>query len=170
MSCQHLNLARRILHCEFTKNSESPFWIFCMLTTHLRYNVLRAKRPALCPANPDRRKKFSMRWSFVMPYFIAKFYFDFFHFSAWLLLAGLFLVAHTISQKGAEVQRESYFRKYDLTTEFHTHFWWFDSRRTSSLLLTKTLFPQSLRWSGKRWCPCRYWSSTQLPVMLSAPA
>ena len=60
MSCQHLKS-----QSEFTKNSELPFWIFCMLTTWLRYNLDTAKHLCALPLiTLTSAKIFTTRWSF----------------------------------------------------------------------------------------------------------
>ena len=60
MSCQHLKS-----QSEFTKNSELPFWIFCMLTTWLRYNLATAKHLCALPLiTLASAKIFTTRWSF----------------------------------------------------------------------------------------------------------
>ena len=60
MSCQHLKS-----QSEFTKNSELPFWIFCMLTTWLRYNLATAKHLCALPLIAlTSAKIFTTRWSF----------------------------------------------------------------------------------------------------------
>ena len=60
MSCQHLKS-----QSEFTKNSELPFWIFCMLTTWLRYNLATAKHLRALPLiTLTSAKIFTTRWSF----------------------------------------------------------------------------------------------------------
>ena len=60
MSCQHLKS-----QSEFTKNSELPFWIFCMLTTWLRYNLATAKHLCALPLiTLTSAKIFTTRWSF----------------------------------------------------------------------------------------------------------
>ena len=59
-SCQHLKS-----QSEFTKNSELPFWIFCMLTTWLRYNLATAKHLCALPLiTLTSAKIFTTRWSF----------------------------------------------------------------------------------------------------------
>ena len=99
-----LEVAMRILRCEFTENSESPFWIFCMLTTWLRYNLARWSTPVLCLNYLDRRKIFTMRWSFCHTNFLRPIFLDFIHFWTWLLLAGLsFYLNHFWSTKTSKI-------------------------------------------------------------------